>query len=89
MRIRFSKQLMDDLHESVRAAVDRTGMVNIPELAEQIRLRNIGDNVALEDIAAQVMVQAQMASAVMEFDTPREAGREPARESAPRGGMAV
>lgn len=60
---------MDDVHASVLASVVKTGMVNIPELAEQIRLRNIADNVALEDIAAQLMVQAQMASAAMEFDS--------------------
>lgn len=69
MKIHFSRQLMDDLRDSVRAAVARNGMVNVPELAEQIRLRNIGDNVALEDIAAQVMAHAQMASAAMEFDS--------------------
>lgn len=69
MKPRFSKTLMEDLARSVQASVARTGLVNIPELAEQIRLRNSADNVALEDIAEQVMAQAQVARAPMEFDS--------------------
>ena len=64
----FSTTLQDDLNRSVRLALTTKGIVNIPQLAEDIRQRNEDENVALEDIAAQLMVQAQIYSAAMEFD---------------------
>jgi hypothetical protein len=72
MRIRFSQQLMDDLVQSVRTACTAHGIVNILQLAEDIRRRNEIENVALEDIAEEVMLQAQRLSAAMEFDRPVE-----------------
>ena len=72
MRIRFSQQLMDDLVQSVRAAFAAHGIVNIVQLAEDIRRRNEVENVALEDITEEVMMQAQRLSAAMEFDRPAE-----------------
>lgn len=59
---------MDDLAHSVRLAVSSQGIVNIPLLAQQIHGRNSGENVALDDIARQLLVQAQIHSAAVEFD---------------------
>jgi uncharacterized protein with von Willebrand factor type A (vWA) domain len=72
MNIRFSQQLMDDLAESVHNALARHGIVNVSQLAEDIRRRNEIENVALEDITAQVMMHAQRLSAAMEFARPAE-----------------
>jgi hypothetical protein len=72
MEIRFSQQLMDDLAQSVNAALSKYGIVNVSQLAEDIRQRNEIDNVALEDIQAQVIVHAQSLSAAMEFARPAE-----------------
>lgn len=72
MRIRFSQQLLDDLAQTVRAAFSAHGIVNIPQLAEEIRQRNEVENVAFEDIAEEVMLQAQRLSAAMVFDRPAE-----------------
>jgi hypothetical protein len=71
MNVRFSSQLIDDLTRTVQSALLEHGIVNVPRLAEEIRKRNETENVALEDIAAQLMVQAQAFSAAMEFDSPR------------------
>ena len=70
MKVLFSSRLMDDLTQTVQSALSKHGIVNIPQLAEEIRKRNEDENVALEDIAAQLMVQAQVFSAAMEFDSP-------------------
>jgi hypothetical protein len=68
VKIRFSPQLMNDLAVSVQAASATLGIINIPQLAEEIRKRNEAENIALEDIAEEVMRQAQLLSAAMEFD---------------------
>jgi hypothetical protein len=70
MKVLFSPRLLDDLSATVQSALHRYGVVNIPLLAEEIRARHEGENVALEDITAQLMAQAQMHSAAMEFDRP-------------------
>ena len=70
MKIGFSQILMDDLVQTVRTALAQHGIVNISQLAEDIRKRNEGENVALEDIAERLMLQAQMSNAAMEFDGP-------------------
>jgi hypothetical protein len=57
MKIVFSQGMMDDLAEAVRLAFTRKGIVNIPQLAEEIRRRNEADNIALEDIASEVMAR--------------------------------
>lgn len=70
MEIRFSQQLISDLADAVKTALITHGIVNIPQLAETIRKRHEAENIALEDITALVMAQAQKFSAVMEFDHP-------------------
>ena len=59
---------MEDLAQSVQSALSKAGIVNVSTLAEEIRSRNESENIALEDITAQVMAHAQLLSAAMEFD---------------------
>ena len=65
----FSQTMLSDLSESVRIALARDGIVNVPVLAEQIRRRNESENIALEDIESQLLMQAQAFSAAIEFDS--------------------
>ena len=74
MNVRFSPQLINDLTQTVQSALLQHGIINVPRLAEEIRKRNEMENVALEDIAAQLMVQALASSAAMEFDSSRAEG---------------
>ena len=69
MHPRISQTLLADLSKSVDAALAKAGTVNIPLLAQEIQFRNSADNVALEDIASQLMHIAQGRGALMEFDT--------------------
>jgi RNA-binding protein YhbY len=69
MRVVFSSRLIDDVANSVRAALTTHGIVNVPVLAEEIRRRNEAENIALEDITAQIVAHAQMLSAAMEFES--------------------
>ena len=69
MNIQLSQQLMSDLQDTVRTAYSAKGIVNVASIAEQIRSRNVSENIALEDITARVMAQAQLLNAAMEFDT--------------------
>ena len=71
MKANFSPKIMTDMMESVQMALRTNGIVNIPRLAEDIRKRNEAEYIALEDISAQLLVQAQMANGAMEFDGPR------------------
>jgi hypothetical protein len=68
MRIHFTPALHDDLDRSLDDAIVARGIVNIPRLSEQIRRRNEEQNVALEDIAAELMRRALARNALMEFD---------------------
>ena len=68
MNVVLSQRLMEDLAQSVQSALDKTRIVNVSTLAEEIRSRNESENIALEDITAQVMAHAQLLSAAMEFD---------------------
>jgi hypothetical protein len=68
MRIHFTPALHDDLDRSLDDAIVGRGIVNIPRLSEQIRQRNEEQNVALEDIAAELMRRALARNALMEFD---------------------
>ena len=68
MNIVFSSKLLKDVTDSVRSALSTSGIVNIAAVAESVRSRNAAENVALEDITARVMEQAQLLSAAMEFD---------------------
>jgi uncharacterized protein with von Willebrand factor type A (vWA) domain len=69
MEVIFSKRLKDDLTHMLQLAMAKNGIVNIPQLAEEIRQRNESDNVALEDISARLLEKAQLFHAAMEFDS--------------------
>jgi hypothetical protein len=72
MERKLSDRLMEDLSASLRTALSTQRIVNIARLAEEIRRRNEAENVALEDIQAQLVAQAQLFNAVMEFDSPHD-----------------
>lgn len=72
MERKLSDRLMEDLSASLRTALSMQRIVNIARLAEEIRRRNEAENVALEDIQAQLVAQAQLFNAVMEFDSPHD-----------------
>lgn len=68
MRYDYSARLRDDVNSAVQTAVKRAGIVNITALSEQIRVRNLAENVALEDIQHLVLQAAQLIGAAIEFD---------------------
>ena len=70
MNSRVSKSIRDDLTNAMESALQSVGIVNIPLIAEQVRKRNEHENVALEDVAYELLLRAQLRSAPMEFDAP-------------------
>ncbi|MDX8526328.1 hypothetical protein RFM68_17650 [Mesorhizobium sp. MSK_1335] len=64
----FSNRLRDDAHSEVQHALRTSGIVNIIRLSEEIRLKNLGENIAREDIESLVMQIAQLYGAPIEFD---------------------
>jgi hypothetical protein len=54
-------------------------MVNIPRLADEIRLRHEELNIALEDVAYELMRRALARNALMEFG-PEDRARPPEAE---------
>ncbi|AEH87790.1 conserved hypothetical protein [Mesorhizobium opportunistum WSM2075] len=69
MRYDFSARLRDDVNSAVRTTFRQAGIVNVPAVAERVRVRNLAENVALEDIEPLVLRAAQMLGAAIEFDT--------------------
>ncbi|TPN40157.1 hypothetical protein FKO01_02995 [Mesorhizobium sp. B2-3-3] len=67
MRYNFSTRLRDDVNSAVQTAFHK-GIVNIAAVAEQVRVRNLVENVALEDIEYLVLQAAQLLGAPIEFD---------------------
>lgn len=65
---RFSIRLRDDAHHRVQQALRIKGIVNIIRLSEEIRLSNLTENIAREDIEDLVMQIAQLYHAPIEFD---------------------
>ncbi|QKD02948.1 hypothetical protein [Mesorhizobium loti] len=68
MRYEYSAQLRDDVNSAVLAAFNKTGIVNITAVAERVRISNLAENVALEDIEYLVLQAAQLLGAAIEFD---------------------
>ena len=68
MRYKYSTQLRDDVSSAVQIAFKTAGIVNITAVAEQVRVRNLAENVALEDIEYLVLQAAQLLGAAIEFD---------------------
>ncbi|WP_292393929.1 hypothetical protein [Mesorhizobium sp.] len=69
MRYSYSAHLCQDVNLQVRAAARYKGIVNVTAVAEAVRLRNLAENVALEDIECLVLQAAQFYGAAMEFDS--------------------
>ncbi|WP_192356178.1 hypothetical protein [Mesorhizobium mediterraneum] len=69
MRDDYSVRLCHDVDRQVWAAVRCKGIVNVTAVAETVRLRNLAENVALEDIECLVLQAAQFYGAAMEFDS--------------------
>ncbi|HEY4191250.1 MAG TPA: hypothetical protein VGM46_01265 [Mesorhizobium sp.] len=69
MDVQLSPQILDDMTHSLQAALAKNGIINILQLAEEIRRRNEVENIALEDVAAKLMLKAQLFNAAMEFDS--------------------
>lgn len=68
MRYEYSAQLRDDVNSAVLAAFSKTGIVNIAVVAERVRVSNLAENVALEDVEHLVLQAAQLLGAAIEFD---------------------
>jgi hypothetical protein len=68
MKTDFSISLRDDVHCKVQEALRLTGIVNLVGLSEEIRLKNLDQNIAREDIESLVMQVAQLYGAAIEFD---------------------
>ncbi|MCZ8546879.1 hypothetical protein OOJ09_22045 [Mesorhizobium qingshengii] len=68
MRYDYSERLREDVTSSVLRAFKTAGIVNITTLAERVRVRNLAENVALEDIEHLVLQAAQLIGAAIEFD---------------------
>lgn len=64
----FSDRLRTDAHCKVQHALWENGVVDIIRLSEEIRLKNLDENVAREDIESLVMQMAQVYGAAVEFD---------------------
>ncbi|BCH01240.1 hypothetical protein BFX40_26395 [Mesorhizobium sp. SEMIA 3007] len=69
MRYDYSMRLRDDVNSAVEKAFKTAGIVNITVTAEQVRVMNLAENVALEDVEYLVLQAAQMLGAAIEFDT--------------------
>ncbi|MBZ9871857.1 hypothetical protein LB542_13440 [Mesorhizobium sp. BR1-1-9] len=68
MRYDYSMRLREDVQSAVHTAFRTAGIVRITTVAEQVRLRNLDENVALEDVEHLVMQAAQMLGAAIEFE---------------------
>lgn len=68
MRYEYSTRLRDDVRSAVEMAFKTAGIVNISATAEQVRARNLAENVALEDVEYLVLQAAQLLGAAIEFD---------------------
>jgi hypothetical protein len=69
MRNGYSAHLCHDVNLQVQAAARCKGIINVTAVAEEVRLRNLAENVALEDIECLVLQAAQFCGAAMEFDS--------------------
>ncbi|MER9232092.1 hypothetical protein NKI56_08305 [Mesorhizobium sp. M0622] len=68
MRYRFSVRLHDDVNSRVRSTLQSRIAINLTAVAEAVRLQNLAENVAREDIEWLVMQAAQLQGAAIEFD---------------------
>jgi len=67
MNRRFSDKLLSDVVSAVRNAVAGDNVVDISRIAEDVRVLNINENVAREDIERLVLLRAQNLGSAMSF----------------------
>lgn len=70
MKPRFTQSILSDMARSIDLAMTKANIVNVSRLAGEVQMRNELENIALEDIAAELLRMAQIRGAAMEFDTP-------------------
>ncbi|MER9439951.1 hypothetical protein NKI79_00855 [Mesorhizobium sp. M0340] len=68
MRYGFSVRLHEDVGSRVRATLRSGIAINLTAVAEAVRLQNLAENIAREDIEWLVMQAAQLQGAAIEFD---------------------
>jgi hypothetical protein len=64
----YSIKVHRDVVTSVAKAIERDGIVRICTLAEEVRVRNLDANIALEDIEVMVLREARHRQAPMEIE---------------------
>ncbi|CAN7675080.1 hypothetical protein LJR090_001756 [Bosea sp. LjRoot90] len=69
MFITLSDPMRRDIETTLRSKVGESRVVNVFGVAEEVQLRFIDDNVALEDIAAIVAHLASKSGCALELDS--------------------
>jgi hypothetical protein len=69
MLIKLSERMRRDIESAVRSKTGETRVVDVFGLAEEVQLRFVDDNVALEDIAAVVAHLASQSGCALELDS--------------------
>jgi hypothetical protein len=68
MHIRFSKEMLKTIAQRVHEAQTSRGILDVYTTAESIRLENVSDNVAREDIIEKLVLLAGEARVPLEFN---------------------
>ncbi|RXT50895.1 hypothetical protein B6S44_22375 [Bosea sp. Tri-44] len=68
MLITLSDLMRRDIETTLRSKVGESRVVNVFGVAEEVQLRFVDDNVALEDIAAVVARLASQSGCALELD---------------------
>lgn len=69
MKRQPSIEFQEDVRQSVRAEISSNRIINIPLLAEAIRLRNESENIAREDVERLLLTVAKQYGAIIVFDS--------------------
>lgn len=64
---KFSDELLQKVYVMVRSAVEREGVLNVPEIAMQVKARFPNEHISIGDIEAKVMSVGQGLNAAMLF----------------------
>ncbi len=68
-RYTVTRTMREDIRALVADACDRCGRVNVPVVAEKVRLQHETQNIAREDIEAEVMRVALEMNAIISSDS--------------------
>ena len=69
MFVNLSAAMRQDIIQAIRTATANHRIVQISQLADEVRRRHLAENVALEDIEEMLVGYAQVFSVMMEFDS--------------------